>query len=426
MSYLAIARKYRPISFDEIVGQDHVTRTLKNAIAKQRIHHAYLFCGARGVGKTTAARALARALNCKEGPTADPCGTCSTCQEVLEGRSPDLIEIDGASNNSVDDIRELREGVHYAPSGGKYKIYLIDEVHMLSNAAFNALLKTLEEPPAHVVFIFATTESKKIPDTVLSRVQRFDFKRISAPAVVKRLEKIAKAEGVEVSKNGLRMIAMAGEGSMRDAESLLDKVIAFGGTTVSDQDVGETLGLVDRNLLHLMLAGLIEGEPEKCLDSIEQVYNLGWELSQFTQELLEVLRHATFLVLSPGLRRYVDLAEEEVAKLDSLVEGVDSEVLTRAFVALLEVHDQVSRASRPRVVLEMAVARLATTRPVQPVGQLVERVEDLQRQLRGESCRIRSWRSSPARGEATGGPGAKRESRGRRATEADSKHRFPV
>ncbi|MFT6146545.1 MAG: DNA polymerase-3 subunit gamma/tau, partial [Myxococcota bacterium] len=237
MSYLAIARKYRPGTFDEIVGQEHVTRTLRNAIARGRVHHAFLFTGARGVGKTTAARALAKSLNCERGPTADPCGECASCVEIAAGRNPDLIEIDGASNNSVDDIRDLCDNVQYAPQRGGSKIYLIDEVHMLSKGAFNALLKTLEEPPPHVVFIFATTEPNKIPDTILSRVQRFDFKRIPEQGVITRLARIAEAEGSGVSEHGLRLIARAGEGSMRDSESLLDQVISFAGPEVSDQEV---------------------------------------------------------------------------------------------------------------------------------------------------------------------------------------------
>lgn len=383
MSYLAIARKYRPVTFDEIVGQEHVTRTLRNAIATGRIHHAYLFTGARGVGKTTAARALARSLSCAEGPTATPCGVCTSCLEVLAGTSPDLIEIDGASNNSVEDVREIREAVQYAPTRGRWKVYLVDEVHMLSKAAFNALLKTLEEPPPHVVFIFATTEPNKIPDTILSRVQRFDFKRIPGPSVVGRLREIATAEGVSIPDEGLRLIARAGEGSMRDAQSLLDQVIAYGGAEITVEQVIENLGLIDRSLLHDMLAGLLEGRPDRCLAVIERVYSYGYELSQFTGELLELLRDATFLRLTPKTHRHVDLPAEEIEQLGALTADVDGEVLGRLFTALLETHDQVARSSRPRIILEMAVARLATVRPLQPFGELVGRLQDLERGLRG-------------------------------------------
>ena len=409
MSYLAIARKYRPATFDEIVGQEHVTRTLENALSTGRIHHAFLFTGARGVGKTTAARALARALNCVKGPTAHPCGECTSCLEIASGSSPDLVEIDGGSNKSVDDIRELRETVHYAPNG-RYRIYLIDEVHMLSKAAFNALLKTLEEPPPHVVFLFATTEPNKILDTILSRVQRFDFKRIPVPAVVERLTRITKEEGASISVVGLRLIARAGEGSMRDAESLLDKVISFStpGEPVTDAQVAETLGLIDQSLLYEMLGGLIEGSPARCLDAIDEVYGYGHELSQFTSDLLELVRHATFVRLSEGARRHVDLPAEELTRLDEATADVAPEALSRLFTALLEVHDQVSRATRPRMVLEMAVARLATVRPVQPVTALVARLEGLEQ-------RLRSSGSSPSprglRGGPRGGGGSARSRR---------------
>lgn len=382
MSYLAIARKYRPATFDEIVGQEHVTRTLKNAIARDRIHHAFLFTGARGVGKTTAARALARALNCAEGPTAEPCGSCTSCSEVSTGTSPDLIEIDGASNNSVDDIRDLRDTVQYAPTGGRYKIYLIDEVHMLSKGAFNALLKTLEEPPPHVAFIFATTEPGRIPDTILSRVQRFDFKRIPAVSVADRLRKIAESEGAVLSDNALRLIARAGEGSMRDAQSLLDQVLSFAGPEVSDADVAETLGLIDSRLVLDMVDGMLSGEPMRCLETIDTVYGYGFELPMFTAELLETVRNLTLVQLSPQAHKFVDLPEEEIAELSAIGDKVPAEGLTRLFNALLDVHDQVSRSPRPRVVLEMAVARLATTRPLHPVGQLVGRLEELERRLR--------------------------------------------
>jgi DNA polymerase-3 subunit gamma/tau len=351
VSYLAIARKYRPGSFDEIVGQEHVTRTLRNAIARGRVHHAFLFTGARGVGKTTAARALAKALNCERGPTPDPCGECTSCVEIAAGRSPDLIEIDGASNNSVEDIRSLRENVWYAPTRKGSKIYLLDEVHMLSKGAFNALLKTLEEPPPHVVFIFATTEPNRIPDTILSRVQRFDFKRIPVAAVVDRLRGIAEAEGARVSDHALRLIARAGEGSMRDAESLLDRVISFGSAEVGDEEVVQTLGLVDRRLLHEALAGMIAGEPARALDAIDTVYGYGYDLAQFAAELLELVRNATFLRLSGVARRHVDLPEAEIDALDALTREVPAEVLTRVFGALVDVIDEMHRAGRPRLVL---------------------------------------------------------------------------
>ncbi len=389
MAYLAIARKYRPATFDEIVGQDHVVRTLTNAIASNRIHHAYLFAGARGVGKTTAARALARALNCASGPTAKPCGTCPSCLEIGNGNSPDLIEIDGASNNSVEDVRDLRETVRYAPTRGQKKIYLVDEVHMLSKAAWNALLKTLEEPPPHVVFIFATTEASKIPDTILSRCQRFDFKRIPVAQIAERLQSIATAEGVNLTESALKRIARAGDGSMRDAQSLLDQVISFGAEDkklIGDVEVAQALGLIDPQLMYDMLGGLFSGTPDRCLEVIAAVYEHGHEMTEFSAELLEMLRNATFVRLSPSARKHLDLAPDELERLVTLTQGVDPEVIGRTFTAVLETHDQVSRAPRPRTVLEMAVARLATTRPVQPVGVLMGRLEDLERRLRTQGA----------------------------------------
>ena len=381
MSYLAIARKYRPATFDEIVGQEHVTRTLRNAIAKNRIHHAFLFTGARGVGKTTAARALARSLNCAEGPTATPCGKCTSCIEVQSGASPDLIEIDGASNNSVEDVREIREAVRYAPTGGGWKIYLIDEVHMLSKGAFNALLKTLEEPPPHVLFVFATTEPNRIPDTILSRVQRFDFKRIPVPAIVARLKEIADSEGVTISETGLRLIAQSGEGSMRDAQSLFDQVISYSGSDIEDAHVVECLGLIDRGLLYEMLEAMLSGQPERCLDCISKAYANGYDLVRFSEEMLDILRNATFVRLSEGARKHVDLPPEELKTLLQLTAETEPTQLSRLFSALLDIHDRVSRANRPKIILEMSVAKLADIRPVQPIAALIERLEDLERRL---------------------------------------------
>jgi len=399
MSYLAIARKWRPMLFDEIVGQRHVTRTLQNAIRMERIHHAFLFTGPRGVGKTTAARILARALCCEQGPTPEPCGECTLCKAILSGSAPDVIEIDGASNNSVDDIRELREGVRYLPSQARYRIYIIDEVHMLTRQAFNALLKTLEEPPPHVVFMFATTEPQKIPETILSRVQRFDFKRIPGSQVAGRLASICEAEGVTVSEHALRLVARAGEGSMRDAQSLLDQVISFSGLEIDDQQVTELLGLVDRSLLYEMLAGLVEGQPGRCLDAIAQVHDFGFEMDQFTSELLELLRNAALVAMAPGERKHLDLADEELSRLQELADGLPPEVFARWFDALLDVHDRVARAARPRMVLEMAVARLATIRPVQGIDRVMARLEDLDRRLRQGG-----YRASPQGGRRGGPP----------------------
>jgi DNA polymerase-3 subunit gamma/tau len=383
VGYVAIARKWGPRTLEEMAGQTHVTRTLRNALNSGRIHHAFLFTGARGVGKTTAARAFARALNCDKGPTPDPCGQCPPCLEILQGNSSDVIEIDGASNNSVDDIRDLRDGVRYLPNRGRFRIYIIDEVHMLSKGAFNALLKTLEEPPPHVKFIFATTEVNKIPETILSRVQRFDFKRVPLKVVVTRLRQICDAEGVKISEDALRMVARAGEGSMRDAQSLLDQVISFGGNNPNDAQVADILGMVDRGILFDLLAGILQGDGSQALDAIAKVHEHGYEMAQLTAELLELVRNAALAALSESARKHLDIAEEEKARLLEVVNGVPAEQLARTFQVLIEVHDQVARASRPRYVLEMAVARLVSIRPAQPVGALVDRLIDLERRLRG-------------------------------------------
>ena len=401
MTYVAIARKWRPQTLEEMSGQNHVTRTLGNALQSGRLHHAFLFTGARGVGKTTAARAFSRALQCAQGPTPTPCGECAPCTQILAGNCPDVIEIDGASNNSVEDVRDLRDGVRYLPQMGRFRIYIIDEVHMLSKGAVNALLKTLEEPPPHVKFIFATTEVNKIPETILSRVQRFDFKRIPASVVAARLRKICDAENVQISEAGLRMVARAGEGSMRDAQSLLDQVISFGGEAPDDRQVADILGLVDRSWLYETLVGILRAEPDRCLDAIEKTHDGGYELSQFTAELLELVRNAALVGLSPSSRRFLDVPEEEVARLTELVQGVPPEQIARVFQTLLEVHDQVARSTRPRMVLEMAIARLVAVRPAQPVGALVDRLVEVERRLRagGAAPRPRPREAQDAEGE---------------------------
>jgi DNA polymerase-3 subunit gamma/tau len=396
VAYLAIARKYRPDRLSDIVGQEHVTRTLGNALRSGRVHHAYLFCGARGVGKTSAARAFARALSCAEGPRVDPCGACAVCREILAGTCPDLIEIDGASNNSVDDIRDLRDTVHYAPNHGRYRIYLVDEVHMLSKAAFNALLKTLEEPPPHVIFLFATTEPHKVLDTILSRVQRFDFKRIPAAEVARRLADIAAREGVQIGAGSLLRIARAGDGSMRDAQSLLDKAISFAGAEpVTDALVAEALGLVDRARLHRFVGGIVHARPDDALAVIDELCALGFEPAHLAADALDLLRDATFLRLSPEVARYADIADDDRAELAATVGDADPSHLARAFQALTDTVDALSRTPRPRAALEMAVARLATARPLVPLSGLIERLEALERGSRNQVA-ARSPAAPPA------------------------------
>ena len=377
MSYVAIARRYRPNSFHEMAGQSHVTRTLKNAIERDRVHHAYLFSGPRGVGKTTSARALARAINCEQGPTPNPCGVCTHCVSILEGNSADVKEIDGASNNSVESVRSLREEVQYLPQSRK-RIFIIDEVHMLSNHAFNALLKTLEEPPAHVMFIFATTEPNNLPDTILSRCQRFEFKRIPMSTVVSYLANICQSEGIQIDEGGLRLIARAGEGSMRDSQSLLDQVISFAGREITTEQVANALGLVDRAFLYTMLRGLIKYDAALCLEAINSVYDAGYDLAEFASEMLELLRNATLVVLSKDSFKFVDIPEDERLELESLAKESTPDVFTRSFQVMLDVHEQVSRSPRPKLALEMSVARLMAIRPAHSIDDLISKITKMQ------------------------------------------------
>src|SRR4030067_3500260 len=289
MSYLGLARKWKPQGFDDLIGQEPIIRILKNSIDQEKIAHAYLFSGPRGVGKTSMARILAKALNCKDGPTANPCGQCPSCLSVTDGSSMDVMEIDGASNNSVNDIRDLRERVKYAPSGGRYKVYIIDESHMLSDAAFNALLKTLEKPPPHVVFVLATTAPKKIPSTVLSRCRHLPFRRIPSQEIKERLKKISQAEGINVSGTALELIARAADGSLRDSLTILDQLSSFS-SDINDSDVKDLLGITDFSLLSQISVALIEGKREEILKIIEELAERGTDIRSFIKELVHFFR----------------------------------------------------------------------------------------------------------------------------------------
>src|SRR3569832_927710 len=321
MTYLVLARKYRPPRFTEQVGQEHVARTLTIAIAQNRVHHAFLFTGARGVGKTSAARSLAKALSCVNGPTAEPCGVCESCVEIAAGNSVDVVEIDGASNTGVDDVRTLREGVRYLPAKGRLKIYIIDEVHMLSTSAFNALLKTLEEPPAHVVFIFATTEAHKIPTTILSRTQRYDFKLIPTAQLVAHLEGILKAEAIPFQPDGLRLLARQAAGSVRDGLSLLDQVIAYvGEARISREIVSEVLGVADRSLLVDVARAVIGRDVATTLRALAAAVERGIDLGQLARAYLSLLRDIEVVARVGGadLADLIDVTAEELEVLRAL------------------------------------------------------------------------------------------------------------
>jgi DNA polymerase-3 subunit gamma/tau len=378
MSYLVLARKWRPQVFEELVGQEHVTRTLQNAIAANRLAHAFLFTGPRGVGKTSAARILAKAMNCFQGPTQKPCGQCENCLEIAGGNSIDVLEIDGASNTGVDNVRELRENVRYLPSKSKYKIYIIDEVHMLSTSAFNALLKTLEEPPPHVLFIFATTEPHKIPLTILSRCQRFDFKRLPLNLIFDRLRAIVSSEEVEIDDDTLMLIAREAEGSMRDAQSLLDQAISYGGKEIKGVDVLTLLGIADRKILFDLSAAIFQKDAKGCLLLLDELYRVGYDLGQFCKDFLNHFRNLLVMKLEGGASPTLTVPEHEIKDLATQAAGVSFEDLHRLFQILLRGEELMARTPFPKVVLEMTLVEMARLDALLPVEEILSRVEQLE------------------------------------------------
>ncbi|MED5463554.1 MAG: DNA polymerase III subunit gamma/tau [Myxococcota bacterium] len=383
MSYLVLARKYRPAFFPDLVGQEHVMQTLQNAITMDRVHHAFLFTGARGVGKTTTARLLAKALNCEAGPTPNPCGDCPSCAEIGAGTSPDVLEIDGASNNGIDNVRELRENVRYLPSRGKYKLYIIDEVHMLSQAAFNALLKTLEEPPAHVKFIFATTEPQKIPVTILSRCQRFDFRKVSPEQLTAHLKGILDKEGLELGMEALGYIVREAQGSVRDALSLLDQVLSYGGDRLDDATVIEALGVVDRQTIFQLCDAILQKEASRLLDLVGEVDARGHDMADVAELVVEHLRDVMVAKVSEEPGRV--LRERAPAELSALVEQAgqcERSLLHRLFSLAVRMAEDVSRSLSPRVSLEMGLLRLLEAESAQSLGALLKKIDAV---MRGES-----------------------------------------
>ena len=376
MAYQVTARKWRPRQFDEVVGQEHITATLKNAVHSGRIAQCYLFCGPRGVGKTTTARILAKVLNCAAPRDGNPCEACDSCQSIATSTSMNVLEIDGASNNSVDDVRELREVVRYAATEGVYKIYIIDEVHMLSTAAFNALLKTLEEPPEHVVFIFATTEVQSVPDTILSRCQRFNFRRISAGQIAAHLGTIAQAEGIAVEEGALHLLASRADGALRDAESLLDQVVSLG-AEVSQQAVVQVLGLVDRDLYFELLDAIREATPARVLDIVAQAVDEGADIEEFVYGLVELLRHLLFAKIQGGTDE-LDMAEDARRRCGELAVAMAVEDLLRMMQSLLDLEADLKRSLQPRFRLEIALVHLALMGRSVDVGELLRRLQSLE------------------------------------------------
>ena len=376
MAYQVTARKWRPRQFDEVVGQEHITATLKNAVHSGRIAQCYLFCGPRGVGKTTTARILAKVLNCADRRDGNPCEACDSCKSIATATSMNVLEIDGASNNSVDDIRELREVVRYAATEGVYKIYIIDEVHMLSTAAFNALLKTLEEPPEHVVFIFATTEVQSVPDTILSRCQRFNFRRISSGQIAAHLGIIAQAEGIAVEEGALHLLASRADGALRDAESLLDQVVSLG-AEVSQQAVVRVLGLVDRGLYFELLDAMREAAPARVLDIVAQAVDEGADIEEFVYGLVELLRHLLFAKIQGGTDE-LDMDEDARRRCGELAAAMAAEDLLRMMQSLLDLEADIKRSVQPRFRVEIALVHLALMGRSVDVGELLRRLQSLE------------------------------------------------
>ncbi len=370
MDYQVSARKYRPGTFDDVIGQPHVVQTLVNSITTKRIAQAYLFSGTRGVGKTTVARILAKALNCERGPTGTPCGTCSNCLEIAQGTSVDVMEIDGASNTSVDDVREIRENVKFAAFRGKYRVYIIDEVHMLSNSAFNALLKTLEEPPPHVVFIFATTEIHKIPATILSRCQHYNFRRIARTEIVERLRHVVNQDKIVIEERSLMALARASEGSMRDGLSLLDQAVAFGGKTIVHADLEALLGAVPQELVRAMIQAITAQESAPALRVLAQLLDQGHDLRAYCAEVVEYLRNmlVVSVVTSPQEQQgLIEASAEDLAQMAADASSFSPESLQELLAIFTQAEDSLRLSAHPRFVLETAAVR--ATRLLRRVDQ---------------------------------------------------------
>lgn len=382
MSYTALYRKFRPQEFDDVKGQDHIVTTLKNQIKADRIGHAYLFCGTRGTGKTTIAKIFARAVNCEAPVKGSPCGKCAACMAIAAGASMNVIEIDAASNNGVDNIRQIREEVEYRPTEGKYKVYIIDEVHMLSIGAFNALLKTLEEPPSYVIFILATTEAHKIPITILSRCQRYDFRRISIDTIAARLKELMQAENINVEEKAIRYIAKAGDGSLRDALSLLDQCIAFYlGKDLTYENVLETLGAVDNDIFSHLLRQILEKNINGAIGTIEKMVIEGRELGQFVTDFTWYLRNLMLVQSSDGMEDILDISTENLAVLKEEAEMVDTEILMRYIRIFSELGNQIKYAAQKRILIEIAVIKLCKPEMEKDYTSLIDRVDSLEKRL---------------------------------------------
>ncbi|MEW4411909.1 DNA polymerase III subunit gamma/tau [Clostridium sp. AN503] len=382
MSYTALYRKWRPSGFDDVKGQDHIVQTLKNQITSGRIGHAYLFCGTRGTGKTSIAKIFAKSVNCEHPVDGSPCNECGACRNISSGSSMNVVEIDAASNNGVENIREIREQVQYPPTEGRYRVYIIDEVHMLSTGAFNALLKTLEEPPSYVIFILATTEVHKIPITVLSRCQRYDFKRITIDTITARLKELADAEQIQVEDKALRYIAKAADGSMRDALSLLDQCVAFHyGKLLTYDNVLEVLGAVDSGVFSELLRAVIGKQTTECMKKLEEMVIQGRELGQFVTDFIWYLRNLLVLKTADDAENMLEISEDNLKQLREEAGMIDGETLMRYIRIFSELSGQLRYASQKRVLIELALIKLTKPQMEPNLDSILQRLSELEERL---------------------------------------------
>ncbi|MBF0119116.1 MAG: DNA polymerase III subunit gamma/tau [Desulfobacterales bacterium] len=379
MSYLVFARKYRPQTFDDIICQNHITQTLKNAISLNRVPHGVLFSGPRGTGKTTIARILAKAMNCKFGPTPNPCNECSSCVEITASHSVDVFEIDGASNNGVEHIRDLRENIKYMPAHSRYKIYIIDEVHMLSIAAFNALLKTLEEPPSHIMFIFATTEPHKIPITILSRCQRYDLRRVDMGTLVKHMGNICKKEEVKISEEALITIAREASGGVRDALSLLDQIISCTDGAVSIENAVQVLRIVDRKYLFEVSSAVLHGQSQQLINIIDEIYNRGYDIKKFYSDIVEHFRNLLVLKIGSNVSKIIDIPSHEIDLMNEQIKNIPEIFLNQLFDILFSGETSVKYSSQPRIALEVLLIRMCQTKGALSVDLIIEKIDELRK-----------------------------------------------
>ncbi|MBS3809420.1 MAG: DNA polymerase III subunit gamma/tau [Desulfobacterales bacterium] len=384
MAYLVFARKYRPGQFDGVIGQAHITRTLANAVSSGRLAHAILFSGPRGTGKTTVARILAKCVNCRNGPTTTPCDQCRSCREITAGNSVDVFEIDGASNNKVENVRELRENAKYMPAQTPYKIYIIDEVHMLSDAAFNALLKILEEPPAHVLFFFATTEPNKIPITILSRCQRHDFRRVEIDAIIDHMEGICSQENLEIDRKALGLIAREADGSIRDALSLMDQIVTCSGGEITEEQITDILGIIDRQIIFDAADALFGRDMEKLLSICGLLYRQGRHLMRFYAELIEHFRNLLVVKMGGSGKALTGVPAHEKQIMEKQVEDISEPWLNQILNTLFEDEWKIRQSVSPRHAMEMTFFKLFQIRPAMSIDELIEKIDNLRQGIAPE------------------------------------------